>query len=595
MELHAPGRVGERRGHPRRAAGGGRRARGRGARAQHPVPDRAGARRRALGLPPALPDVDARPATSCCVLFLPPLLYSGAFFANLRELRTNLRADLAAVDRAGAGDDARRRGRRARADRRPVRGPAAFALGRDRRADRPASPATAIARRLGVPRRSCRVLEGEAWSTTRPRWSPTGSPRARPPARPSRCCDAGWDVRLEGARAGSRSASSSAGSIARGPPPARRPAGREHDRPADGLRRLRAGRARSDVSAVLAAVTGGCYVGWQAPQIASPATRLQGFGDVGAAAVPAQRVPVRADRAAAAARCSTRSTGTSPATLLGYGGGGQRRRDPHAAGLAAHVVFVIRALDRRASRARAALDAGSDRSVVGWAGMRGAVSLAAALALPARLPAARPAHLPHLRGHLRHARAAGADAAAADPLARRASTTAREEHEELKARLLADQGGAGAGSTSSRPRTGRATTRSSACAALYRYRKRRLPRARARSRTTATRTARSPTRRSCARCWRRSGGRSCGCATRATISNERHAPDRARARPRGPAAGDLASRPWRRRPSSGSTRWSTRSPRLTRPRGPWCPSRVDPSAGPSRTSTARPYMPPRRR
>ena len=29
---------------------------------------------------------------------------------------------------------------------------------------------------------------------------------------------------------------------------------------------------------MLAAVTVGCYVGWQAPKIASPATRLQGFG-----------------------------------------------------------------------------------------------------------------------------------------------------------------------------------------------------------------------------------------------------------------------------------------------------------------------------
>ena len=29
---------------------------------------------------------------------------------------------------------------------------------------------------------------------------------------------------------------------------------------------------------MLAAVTVGCYVGWQAPRIASPATRLQGFG-----------------------------------------------------------------------------------------------------------------------------------------------------------------------------------------------------------------------------------------------------------------------------------------------------------------------------
>ena len=32
------------------------------------------------------------------------------------------------------------------------------------------------------------------------------------------------------------------------------------------------------VSAVLAAVTVGCYVGWKAPQIASPRTRLMGFG-----------------------------------------------------------------------------------------------------------------------------------------------------------------------------------------------------------------------------------------------------------------------------------------------------------------------------
>ena len=29
---------------------------------------------------------------------------------------------------------------------------------------------------------------------------------------------------------------------------------------------------------MLAAVAAGCYVGWRAPDIASPATRLQGFG-----------------------------------------------------------------------------------------------------------------------------------------------------------------------------------------------------------------------------------------------------------------------------------------------------------------------------
>ena len=52
--------------------------------------------------------------------------------------------------------------------------------------------------------------------------------------------------------------------------------------------------------------------------------------------------------------------------------------------------------------------------VVGWAGMRGAVSLAAALSLPletAAVPRARPADLPDVLRHPRHARRPGADAA----------------------------------------------------------------------------------------------------------------------------------------------------------------------------------------
>ena len=43
-----------------------------------------------LGLLPWLPDVQLDPDL-VLVLFLPPLLYTGAFFANLRDLRTNLR------------------------------------------------------------------------------------------------------------------------------------------------------------------------------------------------------------------------------------------------------------------------------------------------------------------------------------------------------------------------------------------------------------------------------------------------------------------------------------------------------------------------
>jgi Na+/H+ antiporter len=59
--------------------------------------------------------------------------------------------------------------------------------------------------------------------------------------------------------------------------------------------------------------------------------------------------------------------------------------------------------------------------IISWCGMRGIVSLAAALALPATLPGgepfpgARPDHLPHLLRHRRHAGRAGPDPGAADP------------------------------------------------------------------------------------------------------------------------------------------------------------------------------------
>ena len=56
--------------------------------------------------------------------------------------------------------------------------------------------------------------------------------------------------------------------------------------------------------------------------------------------------------------------------------------------------------------------------VVSWAGLRGAVSLAAALALPADFPGARPHPARDVRGHPRHARRPGADAAAGPALGR---------------------------------------------------------------------------------------------------------------------------------------------------------------------------------
>ena len=112
-----------------------------------------------LGLVPGIPDVQLDPDLVLLV-FLPPLLYSAAFFADLRALRDGRAGDLADRDRARAG-----------------RPPAAvaviaheliglpwamsFALGAIVSPTDPAA-ATAIMRRVGAPRRLVNVLEGES-------------------------------------------------------------------------------------------------------------------------------------------------------------------------------------------------------------------------------------------------------------------------------------------------------------------------------------------------------------------------------------------------------------------------------------------------
>ncbi len=45
----------------------------------------------ALGFVPGVPDVELSPET-VLLLFLPPLLYSAAFFASLRDLRADVRS-----------------------------------------------------------------------------------------------------------------------------------------------------------------------------------------------------------------------------------------------------------------------------------------------------------------------------------------------------------------------------------------------------------------------------------------------------------------------------------------------------------------------
>jgi CPA1 family monovalent cation:H+ antiporter len=134
------------------------------------------------------------------------------------------------------------------------------------------------------------------------------------------------------------------------------------------------------VSGVLAAVTAGIYLGWKAPEIASVNQRLQGrpvwellqfLVNAVLFVLIGLQLPIVVDNL----------NGFSSATLLGY-----------AAGVCAAVVgvrliwfntmpYVIRAFDRRPQQHARRVD-WRTRMIVAWAGMRGAVSLAAALALP---------------------------------------------------------------------------------------------------------------------------------------------------------------------------------------------------------------------
>jgi len=136
---------------------------------------------------------------------------------------------------------------------------------------------------------------------------------------------------------------------------------------------------RLGVSGVLAAVTAGIYIGWMAPEISTARMRLQGF---------------------AMWEILTFLLNALLFVLIGLqlpnvidGLGGQPSSELVVAAAAVCLVVIatrmiwgqvttwlIRALDRRPSQV-ARRSTWRERFISGWAGMRGAVSLAAALAL----------------------------------------------------------------------------------------------------------------------------------------------------------------------------------------------------------------------
>jgi CPA1 family monovalent cation:H+ antiporter len=331
-----------------------------------------------LGFVPGLPDAELDPDL-VLVIFLPPLLYAAAFFANLRDLKADLRSiSLLAVGLVVATAVAVAVAAHAVIDGLPWA--AAFALGAIVAPTDPVA-ATAIARRLSVPRRAINVLEGEslindgtALVLYRVAVGAVGGSFS--------LVEAGVDFVAGGL--GGIAIGLAAGWVIT---EVRR---RIDDVPVETTIALLSGYAgyvpaeRLGCSGVLAAVTVGIYVGWHAPAISTASMRLTGYAVF--------EILVFLLNALLFVLIGLQL----PMIVEGLSGEPLGEVLGTAALVSAVVIgcrlawvftmpYVVRALDRRPSQ-RARRAGWRQRLVLGWSGMRGSVSLAAALALPGDFP-----------------------------------------------------------------------------------------------------------------------------------------------------------------------------------------------------------------
>jgi monovalent cation/hydrogen antiporter len=329
----------------------------------------------ALGFMPGIPEVQLDPDL-VLALFLPPLLYGSAFFTSLRDLRRELRPisllaiGLVLLTTAGVGVTAHLL----------IPGlpwAAAFALGAIVSPTDPLA-ATQILRRVGAPRRMVTIVEGESLLND-------GTALVLYRLAVAAAVGGGFSI----AEAGVKFLVAPAGGVLIGLIVGKLVAelrARLANPQIEVTISLVTGYAaylpadRLGLSGVLAAVTAGIYLGWRSPEIASPAARLQGFAvwelltfllNAVLFVLVGLQLNIVLDALG----------GYSVGSLFGY-----------AAAVCAVVVglrilwgftmvYPLRAIDRwrgvvtRRARAR-------ERFVAAWSGMRGAVSLAAALAIP---------------------------------------------------------------------------------------------------------------------------------------------------------------------------------------------------------------------
>jgi Na+/H+ antiporter len=327
-----------------------------------------------LGLVPGIPDVQLDPQLVLLV-FLPPLLYSAAFFADLRTLRDDARV----ISLTAIGLVIATAALVAVIAHELIGLPWAmcFVLGAIVSPTDPAA-ATAVMRRVGAPRRLVNVMEGESLFN-------------------DATALVAYKVAVAAAVGASVSASHTAlefivdagGGIAIGlvvgwviAEVRKRIDDVNTELTISLFSAYGAFVPASElgVSGVLAVVTAGIYLGFRAPEIASPESRMQGFAmwSVLTFLINATLFILIGLQL--------------PAIVNGLGGRPAGDVVGYAAAICAAVIgarfvwiftttYLIRAIDRRPSQ-RARRSDWRFRAVASWAGMRGAVSLAAALALP---------------------------------------------------------------------------------------------------------------------------------------------------------------------------------------------------------------------
>jgi len=332
-----------------------------------------------LGFLPGMPAVELPPEL-VLVAFLPPLLYWAGFFASPRDLR----ADARAISMSAVGLVLATAVAVAVTAHSMVEGmtwPAAFALGAIVSPTDPLA-ASAIGRRLGVPRRLLTLLEGE---------SLVNDATALVAYRIAVAAAVGGS--FVAWQAGLRFVVGTAGGVAVGLLVGWLVAElrRRLDEPVvEIVVSVFTGYAAYlpaellGVSGVLAAVTAGLYVGWRAPELASAATRLLGFSfwevlvylanAVLFILVGLQLRPILEEL-----------DGTAMAVLVGQGALVSAVVVAVRLGWGFSIPYLVRLVDRRPSQVMRRVGA-RERLMIGWSGMRGAVSLAAALALPLDFP-----------------------------------------------------------------------------------------------------------------------------------------------------------------------------------------------------------------